>query len=159
MLKKNTFGFTLVELLVVIAIISILSGLTVVNLVGARQRGQDVRRKSELAQLRTALRLFNNDFQRFPDMTDGTDLAGCDDGATDCGGPGAVFEANGTTYMKALPAEFEYYSDGLNQYVLLVDLVNESDEDALESQNRCDVASRAYVTVTPGATTYAVCEE
>ena len=56
MLKSK--GFTLIELLVVIAIIGLLSSTVMANLNTAREKSKDVRRKSDLVQIRTALELY-----------------------------------------------------------------------------------------------------
>ncbi len=54
-------GFTLIELLVVIVIISILIGMSVFGIQGARKNSRDARRKSDLEQLRSALELYRAD--------------------------------------------------------------------------------------------------
>ncbi|MBU1326650.1 type II secretion system GspH family protein [Patescibacteria group bacterium] len=59
-------GFSLIELLVVIAIIAVLLGLALPNFLGARQRAQDAKRKEEVNQLKQALRMYYNDYQRYP---------------------------------------------------------------------------------------------
>lgn len=62
-------GFTLVELLVVIAIIGILSSLSVVSLNSARQRARDAQRRADLRQVYTALQLYFDVQNAFPDMS------------------------------------------------------------------------------------------
>ena len=82
-MKRNNKGFTLIELLVVIAIIGLLATLAVVALNSARQKSRDAKRISDIKQIQTALELFYNDENGYPDgtsageeMTAGTDLAG-----------------------------------------------------------------------------------
>ncbi len=59
---KTKKGFTLIELLVVIAIIAILSAIGLVALNGAREKARDAQRRSDIAQFRTALALYYDDF-------------------------------------------------------------------------------------------------
>ena len=61
MQHHNKKGFTLIELLVVIAIIGILSAIGLVSLNGAREKARDAKRKSDLAQVSTALALYYDD--------------------------------------------------------------------------------------------------
>jgi general secretion pathway protein G len=51
-------GFTLIELLVVIAIIGILSAVVLASLNGARKKGRDARRISDLKQIQLALEMY-----------------------------------------------------------------------------------------------------
>jgi len=62
-MTNNKKGFTLIELLVVIAIIGILSAIGLVSLNGAREKARDAQRKSDLAQISTALVLYADDVQ------------------------------------------------------------------------------------------------
>lgn len=64
--KNKLSGFTLVELLVVISIIGILSSFAVVSLNTARAKARDALRKGDMAQIRTALNIYYDDFKRYP---------------------------------------------------------------------------------------------
>lgn len=64
-------GFTLIELLVVIAIIGILATLTLNSLGSARSKARDAVRKSNLAQIRTALEQYNSDSGSYPPASGG----------------------------------------------------------------------------------------
>jgi prepilin-type N-terminal cleavage/methylation domain-containing protein len=55
---KQQRGFTLIELLVVIAIIGILSSVVLASLNGARKKGRDARRISDVKQIQLALEMF-----------------------------------------------------------------------------------------------------
>lgn len=59
-------GFTLIELLVVIAIIGLLSSVVLASLNGARKKGRDAARLSDLKQLQTALELYYSDHNAYP---------------------------------------------------------------------------------------------
>lgn len=114
--ERSRRGFTLIELIVVISIIGVLSTLIINNLNDARARARDTKRKQELSSLKTALRLYYNDYQTYP--------VNLDDFSTD--------------YMKQLP-EFSYYSqdDDGDGFSLKVTLENLSDQDLTLSQSRC----------------------
>jgi prepilin-type N-terminal cleavage/methylation domain-containing protein len=56
----NKKGFTLIELLVVIAIIGLLSSLAIVSLNSARNKANDTKVKSDLAQVRTDAEVSTN---------------------------------------------------------------------------------------------------
>ena len=64
---KVTRGFTLMELLVVIAIIGILSSVVLASLNGARQKGRDARRISDIKKLQLALALYYDVNNSYPD--------------------------------------------------------------------------------------------
>jgi len=63
---KNPRGFTLVELLVVIAIIGILATAVIVSVSSARAKARDARRLSDLDNIRTALELYYDQYNRYP---------------------------------------------------------------------------------------------
>lgn len=69
MTNSNRPGFTLVELLVVIAIIGILSSLSTVALTSARSRARDAQRRGDLRQVYTALQLYYDVRDTYPDMS------------------------------------------------------------------------------------------
>lgn len=61
-------GFTLIELLVVIAIIGILSSVVLASLNGARKKGRDARRISDLKQIQLALEMYyDSNSSEYPD--------------------------------------------------------------------------------------------
>ena len=71
--KKNQSGFTLIELLVVIAIISLIITLAMVGIRKSRQRSRDVRRVTDIKQIRNGLELYYSDGETYPiDGTGGT---------------------------------------------------------------------------------------
>lgn len=57
-MKNKNKGFTLIELLVVIAIIAILSTVVMAGLNGARQKGRDAKRVSDIKAFQKALDLY-----------------------------------------------------------------------------------------------------
>ena len=116
-------AFTLIELLVVISIIGILATLIINNLSDARARARDSRRKSDLNQLKTGLRLYYNDNQSFPL-------------AADLPASGE-FAVGDTIYMQQLPEEFTYTSTGGDTYSLKTTLENASDPDLIKTQTAC----------------------
>lgn len=160
-------GFTLVELLVAIAIIGLIVGLALPNFLGARERARDAKKKGELNELKTALRLYYTDYQSYPGAN-GINLAACgqngDQACPVCGS--AEFAAGGTdgcssVYMKKLPKDsaganafsYYYYSNG-DDFRLSVNLENASDADITASQSRCPKSSGVW-----GVKEYIVCAD
>lgn len=62
-------GFTLIELLVVIAVIGLLGSIVLASLNSARAKSRDAKRRSDLAQLRTALELYYSNHGNYPFIT------------------------------------------------------------------------------------------
>lgn len=71
--RLPALGFTLVELLVVIAIIGLLASLLVANTNGARARGRDTQRKSDIKQMQNALELYFQDNKKYPSAVQKSD--------------------------------------------------------------------------------------
>jgi len=131
MLMKTRKGFTLIELLVVVALIGVLATLVLANLNAARQRGRDAQRKSDLRNIQTALRLYYNDYGKYPANMAGN-IAGCGTGGTNICIWGEPFEADGNTYMSTLPRDpiryYQYTQIDADTYTLKACLENKSDE-------------------------------
>ncbi len=145
MKKKN--AFTLIELLVVIAIIASIVGLAVPNYLSARERARDGKKKSEMRELKAALRLYYNDFNSYPADDGVGKIQGCGAGGTGpCPCSSTLDFASGSTceslYMKKFPGDLgvgTYYFQGTSgeDFCLSTPLDNKSDSDIAVSQSRC----------------------
>jgi prepilin-type N-terminal cleavage/methylation domain-containing protein len=155
-MKRHTHtskhGFTLIELLIVISIIGILSGFLFVNFAGVRERGRDTARKNDLRQIKTALRLYYNDYQTYPlHSTPGYSIRGCGVSADQTCNWATPFTANNTNYMQLPidPVSVDYYTyryfqtDAGEGFQLCVALENASDIQAQESREKCGVTQSA----------------
>lgn len=141
-------GFTLIELLIVITIIGILSALVLTNVQGVRERARDAKRKTDLKNISTALRLYYNDFGSYPTDSNGQ-INGCGTGIQTCSW-GTEFSSS-NVYMNFLPLDpssttanpitYTYSQTDSDSYTLIAELENESDQDAAESQDKCDTGS------------------
>ncbi len=146
--KFQISGFTLIELLVVISILGILATLLISNVTGARERARDSQRKSDLLQIKEALRMYKNDFGGYPATGANGTIKGCGTTAvpTDCPW-GAEFKKDNTTYMKLLPKDpsssetspiyYTYSQTDQDTFLLYAILENKSDQDIVKSQTRC----------------------
>ena len=72
---NNKKGFTLIELLVVIAIIGLLSTMSVLALNSARARARDAKRIADIKQIQTALEMYYNDNNTYPEAAVATTTA------------------------------------------------------------------------------------
>ena len=154
-------GFTLIELLVVIAIIAVLVSLGVASFLDARQRATDNKKKSEMVQMKSALRLYYNDYGKYPTSSfTSPNVQGCGTtGTTLCPGTCTSYEfaaggdgcSTANVYMKRLPRLGSNGTYGWNYYVasstddfcLNVKLDNLSDAEIANSQTRCAAACGA----------------
>jgi len=134
LLPRKEKGFSLIELLVVVSLIGILATLVLANLNAARQRGRDAQRKSDLRNLQTALRLYYNDYGKYP-TDDSGEILGCGAVGTTACTWGDVWTAGSTTYMPTLPIDpistqsYVYTRNNADSYSIKACLENASDED------------------------------
>ncbi len=114
-------GFTLIELLVVIAIIGILSSIVLASLNTARTKGKDAARISNVKSLKTALELYYDDHNTYPQSPVGN-------GDVSLADP-TLNAALVPTYIGTMPAllidDGDHYfgvgnSGGTNQYGLFI---------------------------------------
>lgn len=64
--KTNQQGFTLIEVLVVLAIIGLMASLALSAFASVRAKGRDAKRKADLVQIQTALELYFNTYDTYP---------------------------------------------------------------------------------------------
>ena len=69
--QNRRSGFTLVELMLVMVILAILASLVTVEIAGYRKRAMEKAAKADIAQLDTALDMFEVDCGRFPTADEG----------------------------------------------------------------------------------------
>jgi general secretion pathway protein G len=139
-MKKNSYGFTLIELLVVIFIIGVLAGVILPNLMSARERARDAKRKQDLGEIKTALRLYYNDNQVYPT---GTAIP-----AGQFGDEGEYMQDVPVDPVSGSPYGYQQTSNG-DGFWLRATLENAGDADSEDSQASCGL------TPTPGD--YTVC--
>jgi general secretion pathway protein G len=149
--KEKRAGFTLIELLVVVSLIGVLATLVLANLNAARQRGRDAQRKSDLRNIQTALRLYYNDYNKYP-ANMASNIAGCGASGTNLCIWGDPFESGIQTYMSTLPTDplpnidYSYAQIDADDYTLTACLENPSDE---KGQTSVDCASEWEYVVQP----------
>jgi prepilin-type N-terminal cleavage/methylation domain-containing protein len=182
---RHKRAFSLIELLVVMAIMATIMAVGLPNYLNARQRARDAKMKEEMQQMKTALRLYYDDFQRYPvgsGIRVGASLPGS--AGVGCGaGSDAVCGtlsgchlsakadncAGATVYMKRFPDwntasnqfyNLKYYATAASgqQFLLKYSMENAGDADIATTQNRC-AASAAAVGATCNGTEYCVCED
>ena len=179
-MKRN--AFTLIELLVVIGIIGLLVAVAIPNFLSARQRASDSKKKSEMASLKNALRLYYNDFNAYPADFNSFPgklhyIKGCGLGGTaecpcstsaDFASSSTVATPCDTVYMKKFPSTLGtgglglsyYQSNSGNDFCLTTKLDNLSDPDIVSpnvSSLRCSSACPSGAC--SGAQCYFVCAD
>lgn len=147
------------ELLIVVAVIGVLAGVILVNFQNARERARDAARKRDFESIKTALRLYYNDFESYPADDGAGRIVGCGANGTSTCDWESEFSAGNVIYMKFLPVDplntgsYEYsYSqtDAGDGFELITQIENLSDGDIAKSQNRCGVGTGQQ---------YVVCED
>ena len=90
--QKQT-GFTIVELLIVIVVIAILAAITIVAYNGIQQRARDTQRKSDIANIAKALKLY---------AVDKGDYIASGSGCGANGNGNGYFNYKGTSYPESI---------------------------------------------------------
>jgi len=131
MMNFREDGFTLIELLVVIFTIGLLAGILLPNFVSSRERARDARRKHDLNEIKTALRLYYNDNQSYPEVVS--------------------FGTSWPPYMQVVPNDpleertYGYcVDDNRDKFLLFAQLENRGDSDINSSAARCGVSSGTW---------------
>ena len=68
MRQKTIRGFTLLEILVSITIVAVLTAIGIVSYSSVNKRSRDVKRKSDLEQIRSALEMYRSDNGGYPNI-------------------------------------------------------------------------------------------
>lgn len=94
MTRKTKRGFTLLEVLVSATIIAVLTAIGIVSYSSVNKRSRDVKRKSDIEQIRSALEMYRADTGAYPALGSGSwvNAAGLSTSLV-------------STYMPAVPAE------------------------------------------------------
>ena len=107
MRRKNKSGFTLLEILVSATIIAVLTAIGIVSYSSVNKRSRDVKRKSDLEQVRSALEMYRADNGQYPNIGSGFQLVAGLTTALVSGG-----------YMPGLPEDpgnsTDYYYDAVD---------------------------------------------
>jgi general secretion pathway protein G len=148
-------GFTLIELLVVVSLIGVLATLVLANFNAARQRGRDAQRKSDLRNIQAALRLYYNDYGKYPTGAGGV-IMGCGATAdTACDWGTSTFAAGTQTYMSTLPDDplqditYQYTRVDLDNYILSSCLENKSDDKGVADPSAAWCPTKVVYSVKP----------
>lgn len=127
-LLQSRQGFTLIELLIVMAILGILSTVGLSNFQTTKLKARDAKRKNDLQTIAKGLEAYANDYQAYPDGTNGH-ISCCDWGT-------AFIDPNVSTtiYIAKLPKDdlypkqtYQYIPTGAQAYTLYAHLENEND--------------------------------
>lgn len=139
-------AFSLLELLVVIGVIGLLAALSLPNLMSARERARDARRKSDLIQIQKALELYKLDHQNPISYADTLPSPG--DAWTNENDASVI-------YMNKVPGEplapyFYSVDNGTLTYKLQACLENKADTEAKDCEDGYNCNSgKCYIVIQP----------
>lgn len=140
LIKVNNKGFTLMELLIVIAILGILVAIGTGSFTASQIKAKDMRRKSNLRAVATALDVYFTDKGQYPADDGQGNIVGCnatgDATLLTCAWGSLWQDQNGTAYMTTLPTDPKtsqkyFYSVGAGNtsFQLYARLENKKDGD------------------------------
>lgn len=146
-------GFTLIELAIVIAVVGILATTIGVNVFSSLNKGNDARRKADLAQLQRAMELYKDDQDplSYPDAGIFTPLF-CGQCWSQSGG------CAGNIYLRKVPCDpkdnqtpYWYARDGSDdlRYTLVACLENAADKDRDPSTDPGCTTAASYTVQEP----------
>jgi prepilin-type N-terminal cleavage/methylation domain-containing protein len=181
-MHEKKHGFTLIEILVVMGVIATIIGLVIPNFMGIRQRARDTVKKTNLGEIKTALRLYYNDYQVYPAAdTTSPYILGCGtNGTTRCvSGSGTLcttyeFAAGGATscdrtYMKKFPDMngaavagygWNYYQAASgDDFCAVTVLENPGDADIANTVARCGGTGPCGANCTAANRNYCLCAD
>ena len=139
-IKNRKLGFTLIELLVAISIIATLTMILLPNFMGARERGKDSQRISDLNAVKNALRMYYNETQSYPVALTGV--------------PCANLSATLSPYLPGISGiGCTYFSSNTDTFDLCVGLDSGSGDEDIKSQVNCGATATSGVCGLPGIPT------
>ncbi|MDO8590410.1 MAG: prepilin-type N-terminal cleavage/methylation domain-containing protein [bacterium] len=146
-MRTKSKGFTLIELLVVIAIIGLLSSVVFASLNSARVKARDARRKVDMGQIRTALEMYYDNNNSYPDT-----------GAISCESNWDDLQSVLSPYINKLPKDpqnicswssgkfYKYHSSGSGTgYEIAASLENTNDPTTGDFVYNCAVSPESCI--------------
>lgn len=156
-------GFTLIELMLVMVITGILILIGITTFQSSQVKSRDLRRKSDLKQVTTALELYYNDKGIYPKSTTGK-IYGC--GADDkslCDWKQPFKDSKNTVYIESIPQDSAsgrtyYYWSNYSSFQLYARLENNDDGDIVKNiaGDPSEYSGTICTTGTPVACNYGV---
>ena len=166
-IKMRNKGFTLIEMILVVGILGILAvgAIVALNPVAQFQKGNDVRRKSDLAQVQRALEAFYQDYGSYPigNGSTGYLINYMDKTQTPAVSVTIHWGSAWQPYMNLLPQDpnsnkkYVYYSTGQSYYIYASLDRGSSDPQACNKGTACSSIATNVVTSPCGTSVAMVC--